>query len=404
MMKKIPFYWKTLIFLILLTGLMALSRFSSAFCDWYNENLYPYLCDGISRVTGPVPFAVGEIIMYLCGAMLVFGILFAVILAFKRKSIKYRKFCAGYFKTLLMALVFIVFIYMPAWYMPFCGTVLGRGDIEMKREYTFEDLKAVTRYAVEGINAAAEEIVTEPDGTVEFPDENEARILITDAMHRISDRYTRLNGYYPPVKTALCSDILERMCIGGYNYPFTMEPTKNKYTGPMCSYSLQAHEYCHHKGFEKENEANFLSELALSESEDPFMRLSAFWDMYSWVYKDYCDEASKVINEMLETGEVVIPFEKDTKEYYHFYLKVFGQINDIPGISKRADMIYNESFEIKTEIYEADCHPIDEMPKVETVIEEVSDTGWEVQGEILKENSYDGVTLLWLNYFDEMKR
>ena len=115
MMKKIPFYWKTLIFLILLTGLMALSRFSSAFCDWYNENLYPYLCDGISRVTGPVPFAVGEIIMYLCGAMLVFGILFAVILAFKRKSIKYRKFCAGYFKTLLMALVFIVFIYMPAY-------------------------------------------------------------------------------------------------------------------------------------------------------------------------------------------------------------------------------------------------------------------------------------------------
>ena len=66
-------------------------------------------------------------------------------------------------------------------------------------------------------------------------------------------------------------------------------------------------------------------------------------------------------------------------------------------------MIYTESFEIKTEIYEADSHPIDEMPKVETVIEEVSDTGWEVQGEILKENSYDGVTLLWLQYFDEKK-
>jgi hypothetical protein len=67
-------------------------------------------------------------------------------------------------------------------------------------------------------------------------------------------------------------------------------------------------------------------------------------------------------------------------------------------------MIYNESIVIRTEIYEADSHPIDEMPKVENVIEEVSDTGWEVQGDILKENSYDGVTLLWLQYFDEMKK
>lgn len=404
MMRKIPVYWKTLLALILFTGLMVLAGFFTPFCDWYTENLYPFLCDGISRITGPVPFAVGEIMMYLGAASLVFGVIFLILLIFKRKKAGYRKFCAGYFKTLLMALVCIVFIYMPAWYLPFCSSVLGKDVQEEKTEYSFEELKAVTRYAVEGINSAAERIVINPDGTVDFPDKNEARVLITEAMHGISDRYPRLTGYYPLVKTALCSDILERMSIGGYNYPFTMEPTENKYNGPMCSYCLEAHEYCHHKGYEKENEANFLSELALTESNDPFLRLSAFWDMYWWLLDDYNSEASDVINDMIARGEIAIPYEYGTKEYWHAYTQIYDQINDIPNISERADMIYNESIVIRTEIYEADSHPIDEMPKVETVIEEVSDTGWEVQGDILKENSYDGVTLLWLQYFDQMNK
>ena len=403
-MRKIPVYWKTVLAFILFTGLLALAGFITPFCDWYTNALYPYMCDGISHITGPVPFAVGEIIMYLGAVSLICGILFLILLVFKRKKSGYRKFCAGYFKALLMVLLCIVFIYMPAWYIPFCGTVLGGENVKAKTSYSFEELQDVARYAVEGINSAAELIVTNPDGTVDFPDDEEARILIAEAMHGISSRYPRLGGYYPPVKTALCSDILERMYIGGFNYPFTMEPTINKYTGPMTSYSLKAHEYCHHKGYEKENEANFLSELALTESSDPFMRLSAFWDMYSWICDDYLTEVDSVIGEMIKSGEVKIPYEPGTQEYFRALKKIAEQINDIPCISNRANMIYTESFEIKTEIYEADSHPIDEMPKVETVIEEVSDTGWEVQGEILKENSYDGVTLLWLQYFDQMNK
>ena len=126
--------------------------------------------------------------------------------------------------------------------------------------------------------------------------------------------------------------------------------------------------------------------------------------MYWWLLDDYNSEASDVINDMIARGEIVIPYEYGTKEYWHAYTQIYDQINDIPNISERADMIYNESIVIRTEIYEADSHPIDEMPKVETVIEEVSDTGWEVQGDILKENSYDGVTLLWLQYFDQMNK
>ena len=139
-----------------------------------------------------------------------------------------------------MVLVCIVFIYMPAWYIPFCGTVLGEGNEKTKTSYSFEELKAVTRYAVEGINSAAERIVINPDGTVDFPDKNEARVLITEAMHGISDRYPRLTGYYPLVKTALCSDILERMSIGGYNYPLQWNRPKTN-TMVLCVHIVSKH-------------------------------------------------------------------------------------------------------------------------------------------------------------------
>ena len=71
-----------------------------------------------------------------------------------------------------------------------------------------------------------------------------------------------------------------------------------------------------------------------------------------------------------------------------------------PQLSDRIFQIVREGHVIEQEIYEEDSHPIDEMPAVNEVIEETADVGWETQGEILQENTYDGVTLLLLQYFD----
>ena len=40
------------------------------------------------------------------------------------------------------------------------------------------------------------------------------------------------------------------------------------------------------------------------------------------------------------------------------------------------------------------------MPAVQEAIQTTADTGWETQERILQENTYDGVTLLLLQYFD----
>lgn len=270
---------------------MAAIGFFPKICDAYTDNVYCYICDSISKVTALVTFALGEILMYAGVFGAVLCIIFSFLLIFLKKKERYRKFCTAYLKTMLMALVITVFVYMPTWFIPFRGTVLGEGDVNKRTEFTNEELAVLFKYTVDGANAAAEEIEIGADGTVEFPSEDEIQKMSVEAMQSISGEFPRLEGFYPPVKTALCSDILEYMGIGGYNYPYTMEPTHNKYFEPMYQALLDSHELAHHKGYYKENEANFLSMLALSKSDDPYLRLSGYYEMHWYLIDDFYEDA-----------------------------------------------------------------------------------------------------------------
>ncbi len=400
-MKKIPKFWWFIIIMTVLSALMALVGFFPSVCDKYTDHVYCHICDGISKLTARIPFPLGEILMYIGAAMLLLSAVFLILLIFLHKKAGYKKFCANFIKTFVAALTCVVFIYVPCWYIPFRGTVLGHGDVKKSTDYSWQELSAMMNFIVDGANQAAEEIEIKEDGTVEFPTQEESRKKVADAMRSLKDEYPRLAGYYPPVKTALCSDILDRMGIGGYNYPYTMEPTHNKYVSELDMLCLDAHELSHHKGYYKENEANFLSELALIQSDDPYLRLAGFMDMFDYVESDYYDALDVLADEMMANGEMLVPDENTTEEEIEAEMaKFFEYVGGEPVISERVWYITDYADGIAIEMYEEESHPIDEMPQVDEAIDTVSDKGWEVQEEILQENSYDGVTLLLLQYYD----
>lgn len=398
--KKKSAYWKTTAVIFSVTVILALASFITPFCDWFANNAYIYLCDGLTYLTAYLPFCLGEMMMYLGVAMVIFSVIFLILLIFLRKKPKYRRFCGGYFKTFLIMLLCVLFLYMPMWLIPFRSSVMGEGDTEKRREFTYEEIYALLEYSVNGLNQAAEEIEIAEDGKVLFPKIEETQPLINEALVNISEEFPRMRGFYPTVKPALCSDILERMWIGGYTYPFTMEATHNKYTSPTYQPILDAHELCHHKGYYKENEAEFVSQLALIKSDDPLLRFSAYDQMYDYVLGEFYETQDAIISDMIAEGSLKEPNWKD-KDSVIAYIEQLNQIfGPIPEVSDRVHQIKDAGYVIAEEIYEEDSHPIDEMPAVNEVIEETADVGWETQGEILQENTYDGVTLLLLQYFD----
>lgn len=394
--KKPSAYWRTEIALFCLAALLALIGLFPKVCDRYTDSVYGIIADGLGRLTARLPFALGEILMYLGILLLVLGLIFLILLIFLRKKPKYRKFCAGYYKSFLMALTVLLVIEAGVWFVPFRGELLGGTHAGARTEFTYEEIAALMQFAVDGVNAAAEEIEISPDGKVDFPTEAENLPKIADAMHALAGEYPRLAGYYPPIKTALCSDILERMNIGGYTYPFTMELTHNRYSFPSYRPVLDAHESAHHQGYYKENEATFLSELALSQSDDPFLRYSGFMDMYDYVYFDYWDAR----NLAYETAKPGQPMPESPEEWAARAADIALVLGAEPFPSDRAYWIYDAACEIEQVIYEADPHPIDDLPAVDNVITETADIGWSTQAAVLQENTYDGVTLLLLQYFD----
>ncbi len=371
---KISAYIRIVLILIcLIAGFLVVCMFPDL-CDFYSDHIYVKICNRISKITGNIKINLGEIIMYLMALLLVFLFIFLILLIFLRKKKDYKKFTLGYSKTISVIALLMVVDYMITWAVPFSGKVLGGKVYSERVNYTNGEVETILKYLIKNINAAADEIEIKYQMAgnkyiVDFKSEEEMNYLVIQALRSMEDDYPRLAGYYPVIKTAYCSDILDIMNIGGYNYPYTMEPTCNKYVDPLYQPLLNCHEYVHHKGYYKENEANFISEVALSKSKDPYLRLIAYLDMYYYVSSSYLENNKKLPD-------------------------------NLPKINERAHIIQKASYEIRDKKYNEDSHVFSSNENISNIIKKTGDKGWEIQGDILKENSYDGVTLLLFQYFE----
>ena len=419
--------------IITITLIINLVAFSRSFCDFYTKHIYHHIANVISRVTGILPFNLGEIMMYLVMSMAVIMIvallaLLIVLLVrrlaavYNKKSIglfykKFRHCVAVYMKVILATLVVTALIYTLNWFIPFRGSgaqvvadmnveataennagandnispevtagerakanenVSGDNGVDTsdEREYTTEDLFSLRAILINNINSLAEQVDRDENGYIK--QEEDMYEEVVKAMEGLSDIYPILDGYYPKVKLAYCSDILDFMGIGGYTYPYTMEVTINKYTTYMDYGPLVAHEMAHHKGFYTERDANFISFLAGTNSDSRLLAYSSYRYILSYV----TDECYTSANEM---------YNKDPEGTLEF-------LNKQPELSARVKLDDQHNIEEYQKNYEANVNKALEE-NVSQAAESVADVGWDTQDDLLEEKNYDGVVLMLLKYY-----
>lgn len=416
-LKSLSLYTKTILMIITITLIINLVAFSRSFCDFYTKHIYHHIANVISRVTGILPFNLGEIMMYLVMIMAVIMIvallaLLIVLLVrrlaavYNKKSIglfykKFRHCVAVYMKVILATLVVTALIYTLNWFIPFRGSgaqlvadmnveaTSGEStkanenmsgdhgvDTSDEREYTTEDLFSLRAILVNNINSLAEQVDRDENGYIKQDEDMYEEVV--KAMEGLSDIYPILDGYYPKVKLAYCSDILDFMGIGGYTYPYTMEVTVNKYTTYMDYGPLVAHEMAHHKGFYTERDANFISFLAGTNSDSRLLAYSSYRYILSYV----TDECYNAANEM---------YDKDPEGTLEF-------LNKQPELSARVKLDDQHNIEEYQENYEANVNKALEE-NVSQAAESVADVGWDTQADLLEEKNYDGVVLMLLKYY-----
>ena len=372
-MKKKTKYWRWIIGLTAVTIIMNLLGCMQAFCDLYKKTVYGVISDALGILTSWIPFPLGEILGYLGVLAVVFGLVVLVLLLFLRGKAGYRRFAAGYGKGFLFGIVLLLFVYTLNWILPFRGSILKVEGAE-ERSYTLQEVQNVRNYIVSEINKAAEEVTRDENGSVIY---NHAAMekATASAMRAQADKLPLLSGFYPRMKDALCSDFLEWMDIGGYTYPYTMEITWNLYCNDLYYPFLFAHESAHHQGYYQENEANYVAFLACTQSDDPLIRFAGYNEIYYYLNNAYIE----TLYNSLEKEEATALYKQQ------------------PHVSMQVMKDRSDAYLAAQERYEAVSHP---AQKLETVSTQVADVGWSTQADLLRENSYDGVVKMVLQYYD----
>ncbi len=369
LMKRMGILWGVIALLNLLGCLRG-------FCDWYKRWIYGVVSDALGMATAWIPFALGEVLAYL-GVIAVIGLLATgILLIFLRKRPGFRRFAAVYGKGMLVLLGILGLIYTLNWILPFRATILKVPGME-ERKYTLEEVQEVRDYLVAQLNVCAKEAPRDENGQVIYDLKTQTEAVYA-SMKAMAGEYPLLGGYYPPMKKALCKDFLEWMDIGGYTYPYTMEVTYNPYVSHLFYPSLLAHESAHHQGYYQENEANFIAFLACTRSEDPVVRYAGYNEIYYYLN-----------NALVQTAyEIMEP--EEAKNY----------VKSLPKVSKRVQEDRENAAKERQARYDSVSHPAQNLAPTAA---QVADVGWSVQGDMLKENSYDGVVKMVLDHYFQSK-
>ena len=281
--------------LLLLTAVFQLSaRTLPGFGTWYAHHIYPWIVEGVGRVTGLLPFSVVELGLYGLILLLVLDVrrlIVAVVHAFRRRTAAEMLLGGpgtagrpGAAKTLtvigrrwLLIVGTLLLLYTVNcginYYASSFSSYAGLED----GTYTVEELEALCSDLVELVNESAK-------SGRQFYRENRSawRAEAVTAMQAAGEQFSCLGGFYPKPKEVLVSQILSVQQLCGVYSPFTVEAN---YNGDMPDYNVPhtlCHELSHLKGFMREDEANFIGYLACISSENEAFRYSGY--LTGWVY------------------------------------------------------------------------------------------------------------------------
>ena len=276
---------------------------STAFCDAYIENVFPLWVNTYGRLTGLVPFSVGEIMLVLgvvlveLAAVLWIPWLVATIVSRRaeasceqsscRLAAGISRICKGFYQFvawtfLIVCLIMTLNCFILYHASTFSEVYFGR---EHDAEYDLEDLITVRNMVVEECNRLSLEMERDENGAIVYhKDIGEVAIA---CMQELGQTYGHLDGFYPRPKPLYTSDFFSQQYMCGYYFPFSMEANYNNVMYIMNKPSTMCHELAHLRGYIFEDEANFISFLACIQSEDPVFRYSGYLSVLNYLDNDF---------------------------------------------------------------------------------------------------------------------
>lgn len=278
--EKIPLITKILFgFALLGIIIYIISMISESFADFYNINIAHYFRMIFAKISNVLPFSIAEAII-ISIPFIAFIIIWYIW--------KYR--CST-FKTTLVAIInlcaalaFIVSSFTLNFAAGYKGSSLDKKLELEKSPVSATELYDTATYLINKANEESSKISFDSEGFSKMPyGINEMNDKLIEAYDEFCKKYDFIKNFDSNIKPVMLSEAMSYTHITGVYTFFTGEANINiafpDYTIPYTA----AHELAHQRGIAREDEANMIAYLVCMESSDPYIRYSAYVNMYEYI-------------------------------------------------------------------------------------------------------------------------
>ena len=319
----------------LTVGLYIAFRINMQFADAFNQTISATGRMFLATLTGWIPFSFAEMLLLLSPVILITVIVIGIKF-FCNTARAMWIYVACIFCVVCMVFNLFVWNFAPGYNALPLDQHLG---LE-RTPVSAEELAQTADILLEELKALEKDIL--------FTESGSSRMLHTyfqmneklmDAYAKASQKYDFINHFQSSVKPVMLSEPMSYTHITGVYTFFTGEANINvnfpDYTIPYTA----AHELAHQRGIAREDEANFVAFLVCIESEDAYIRYSAYLNVYEYVVSALYSADYELYKENYLKQPITIIYERIAfSEFFDKYRE-----NTVADISEATNNAYLQS-------------------------------------------------------------
>ena len=252
---------------------------SEPFADFFNRYISSVVRAVLAYISRPIPFSLAEMIIILLPVIAVALIIYSS----NRFASSWRDvliFCASILSVLSLFFSVFTVAFAPGYH----GRTLDKKLGIERREVSAEELFVTATILAEKTNEEANKLYFVSNGFSVMPHNfREMNDKLIDAYDIACEKYSFIQSLDSRIKPVMLSEAMSYTHITGVYTFFTGEANINvtfpDYTIPYTA----AHELAHQRGIAREDEANFVAYLVCIESDDGYIRYSAYLNLLEYV-------------------------------------------------------------------------------------------------------------------------
>jgi len=281
-------------FTVLSVIVLLIERLSVGFADFINKISAPVRAV-ISFITSWIPFSLAEILLLSLPIWLTVLILVGV-----KKSKKGLKSTVRYISIILCIPCYILITFVWTYSSGYYGTGLDKKLDFDRVQIEKEQLYKTSLWLEDNLNVLADKISFGEDNSSYTNDSyDKLSKKIYNSYSDVSDKYGFVDNFPSRIKPILISRPMTYTFISGVYSFMTGEANLNVNYPDFIAASSLAHEFAHQRGIAREEEANFVSFLVCTGSDDHFIQYSGYLDMFLSVSNALYKESPELYEEVM---------------------------------------------------------------------------------------------------------